>query len=501
MKLSIGVARFGLLLLIGMMLFLNQPQPLAGAQVATVPPTNTPRGKAQTATRTPTLTRTPTRTRTPTNTRTPTPTRTPTVTPTPVPTMVILGTYTTPVVPPLTAITPAAPSPMPSGDDVVTVLLLGSDTVSHTSASRTDVIMLLSIDRTAQTVTMLHIPRDLYVYVPNYTMVKINTVVNYGNTTFGPGGGAKLMKDTILYNLGIKVNFYARVDFAQFEDLIAKLGGLDISVDCAIQGYRLKSPDLDYTKEENYELYTLPVGQHHLNPYMALWYVRSRGSSSDFDRGRRQMDVLRAMWRQAKEAGLFAQVATLWPEVQKSVETDMTLSDILGLVPVGLAVDPAHIQRIELTLGVHAKAITLDSYALIPIQSAWRAAIQDFVLPPPETRLGGESPIVEVGAALPLKGYDQVAADRLSWEGFTARVVTNENVVNRDATVIYDYTGNAKPASLQSMMKILRVDKSAVIQKPDPNRTVDFRVEMGRSYGTCLLALPKDALTLTPEPG
>src|SRR5581483_984995 len=270
MKLSIGVARFGLLLLIGMMLFLNQPQPLAGAQVATVPPTNTPRGKAQTATRTPTLTRTPTRTRTPTNTRTPTPTRTPTVTPTPVPTMVILGTYTTPVVPPLTAIPPAAPSPMPSGDDVVTVLLLGSDTVSHTSASRTDVIMLLSIDRTAQTVTMLHIPRDLYVYVPNYTMVKINTVVNYGNTTFGPGGGAKLMKDTILYNLGIKVNFYARVDFAQFEDLIAKLGGLDISVDCAIQGYRLKSPDLDYTKEENYELYTLPVGQHHLNPYMAL---------------------------------------------------------------------------------------------------------------------------------------------------------------------------------------------------------------------------------------
>jgi hypothetical protein len=135
------------------------------------------------STRTPTDTRTPTLTRTPTSTRTPTLTRTPTVTPTPIPTMVILGTYVTPVVPPLTAIPLAAPAPIPSGDDVVTVLLLGSDTVTHTSASRTDVIILLSIDRTAQSVTMLHIPRDLFVYVPNYTMTKINTVVNYGNTT------------------------------------------------------------------------------------------------------------------------------------------------------------------------------------------------------------------------------------------------------------------------------------------------------------------------------
>jgi hypothetical protein len=123
-------------------------------------------------------------------------------------------------------------------------------------------------------------------------------------------------------------------------------------------------------------------------------------------------------------------------------------------------------------------------------------AVQNFVMPPPANRLGGESPTVEVAAALPIKGYDKVAADRLSWEGFSAQAIGSEGVIMRDVTVIYDYTGNSKPASLESMMKALRVKSSAVIQKPDPNRTVDFRVEMGRSYGTsCFYSLPADVLT------
>jgi polyisoprenyl-teichoic acid--peptidoglycan teichoic acid transferase len=530
------VAKAALVALLGLIISLSQ-QALTLSQ-ATLPPTNTPRGgpatviptntsartpiptttptrtlaptrtvpptRTPTYTRTPTDTRTPTLTRTPTNTRTPTPTRTPTRTPTVPPTLVILGTYETPAQTPVTAIPMSMSSPIPSGDDVVNVLLLGSDTIEAGKAARTDVIILLAVNRTAQTVTMMHIPRDLFVYVPNYTMAKINTIVSYGNERYGPGGGAKLMKDTLQYNTGLKIDFYARVDFVSFQNLIAKLGGLDLSVDCAVQGNRLKSPDLDITKEENYEVYTMPIGHHRLSPYMALWYVRSRGSSSDFDRGRRQMDVLRAIWRQARQAGLFAQVTSLWPEVQKFIETDMTLTDILGLVPTGLAVDPEKIQRIDLTPNVHFKNwYTSDTgaYALLPVADAWKKAMQNFILPPPQNRLGAESPTVAVGAAQPLKGYDKVAADRLSWEGFAARAIGTEGVVMRDLTVIYDYTGNSKPASLQTMMKALRVDKNAVIQKPDPNRTVDFRVEMGRSYGrSCFYALPADAQP-TPEPG
>lgn len=484
------------------------------AAQATPPPTNTPRGdvssgpiptntKNASPSRTPTDSRTPTNTKSPTNTKTPTITKTPTNTPTLPPTMVILGTYTTPVDTPVTPIPPAAATPVTSGDDIVNVLLLGSDTITPGAAARTDVIILLSIDRTTNTVNMLHLPRDLYVYAPNYTMAKINTIMNYGNTKYGDGGGAKLIEDTILYNFGIKINFYARVDFVNFEKLINTLGGLDISVDCAIQGNRLKSPELDVTKAENYELYTLPVGAHHLSAYMSLWYVRSRGSSSDFARGDRQIDVLRAMWREAKNAGLFAQITTLWPEVQQLVETDMTLQDILGLAPIALNVDFTNIQRIAVDQTKDFKQWytgDVGQYALSPVPERWKTIIQNFMLPPSKNRLGGEQTTVEIGAAQPISGYDQVAGDDLSWQGFSVNVIGTKGVVNRDQTVIFDYTGGTKPSSLATLLKTLRVKKTAVVSKPDPNRTVDFRVEMGRDYSNCIYALPAQYQD-TPTPG
>ncbi len=404
-----------------------------------------------------------------------------------------MGTYQTPVETPVTPIPPMAVTPVASGDDIVTVLLLGSDTITPNVPARTDVIILLAIDRTTNTVNMLHLPRDLFVYAPNYTMAKINTIMNYGNVKYGEGGGAKLIEDTILYNFGVKVNFYARVNFVNFEQLINDVGGLDISVDCAIQGHRLKSPELDVTKPENYELYTLPVGAQHLGAYMSLWYVRSRGSSSDFARGDRQIDVLRAMWRQAKNAGLIAQITTLWPEVQKLVETDMTLQDVLGLAPSALNLDFSNIQRIAVD---QTKDFTqwytgdTGSYALLPKPDRWATIIQNFMLPPSKNRLGGEATTVEVGAAQPVSGYDQVAGDQLSWQGFSVNVIGTKGVVNRDQTVIYDYTGGTKTSSLQIMLKTLRVRPSVVISKPDPNRTVDFRVEMGKDYGNCLHPLP-----------
>ncbi len=452
------------------------------------------------ATAPPTNTRLPTSTRTPPATKTATETRTPTITPTPPPTMVILGTYETPAQPPVAPIPLPLATPKTSSDDVKVVLLLGSDTITPGAASRTDVIVLVAIDRTAGTVSLMQIPRDMFVYAPNSTMVKINTVMNSGEVKYGAGGGVKLIEQTILYNFGIKIDYYAHIDFVQFEKLIGKLGGLDISVDCAIQGHRLKSPELDYNDPNSYELYTLPIGFHHLSPYMSLWYVRSRGSSSDFDRGRREIDVLRAIWHQAKSAGLLAQVTDLWPEAQKLIETDMSLADVLGFVPTALGIDLTNIQRVSLKQGLDFKVgPNLGSYGLLVVPDAMQTTVQNFLLPPPLNRLNGEAPTVEVGAALAVKGLDQVAADTLSWQGYAVNVLGMDGITNRDLTIVYDYTGNAKPSSLAALVKTLRINKGQVIEKPDPNRTVDFRVEMGHDYASCLYAL-QSGDGVTPQP-
>ncbi|MCC6973231.1 MAG: LCP family protein [Anaerolineae bacterium] len=463
------------------------------------PPTNTKRPSAtplpptETPTLTPSDTLTPSRTPTPTETFTPT--RTPTPTNTPEPTLVIMGTYETPVLTPVTAIPYPMATPVPSGDDVLTILLLGSDTITEGAVARTDVIIAVSVNRTRGTVSMLHFPRDLFVYAPNDTMRKINTIVNEGNKRFGEGGGIKMMKESMKYNFGLTIDYYARVDFVKFQDLIFKLGGLELSVDCAIEGNRLKSPDLDYTNPDSYEVYTMNIGMHTLDPYMALWYVRARGSSSDLDRGRRQMEVLRAIWRQARAKGFIEQATVLLPELLETVDTDMSAADLLGLAPLALSIDPVNIQRISLAQNVHfVEWYTADtgSFAWIPNLPAIQSAVQNFVLPPPRNRLGGESPTVQIGAALAYKGYDQVAADRLSWEGFTIQMIGSEGVPARTDTVIYDYTGGAKPASLETLRKALRVHPSLVLSEPNPNADSDFRVEMGRSYGTsCFYGLPQ----------
>ncbi len=193
----------------------------------------------------------------------------------------------------------AIPEPMPTLDNngytIENFLLLGSDTSNPQNAGRTDVMVIVSVNQSAGTVSMLSIPRDLYVYIPGHRVYRINSAYGYGQQD--GVGGYELLAQTITYNLGIHIDHYARVDFSDFKTIVDALGGIDISVDCGIQDWRLKSPDLDPGKADNWAMFTLPIGVHHLDGDLALWYARSRRTSSDFDRGRRHQALLRALWQ------------------------------------------------------------------------------------------------------------------------------------------------------------------------------------------------------------
>jgi len=424
------------------------------------------------------------------------PLETPRPSPTPRPTWVIEGTYTPPAKPPVTAIPIRIERPTTT-DDVVTVLLLGSDTTEPNYISRTDLMVVVAINRTAGTVTMLHLPRDLMVYAPNDTMRKLNTVAAQGIAMYGAGGAGRLMKETLDYNFGIKVDFYARVGFEQFKTIIGALGGLNITVDCGIQGNRLINPDdeqQDLNDPANYEVYTMSIGKYTLSPYMALWYVRARGSTSDMDRGRRQIEVLRAMWRQSRDAGLLTQLTVLWPELQKIVETDMTLADVLGIAPLALSIDPVNIQRIFVVQNVHfTQWYTADtgSFSWLPKREAWLDVAKNLITPP-RNRLSTETPRVAIRAATGWEGYAETAGDRLSWEGFAVSYPKDQEVAKRDFTVLIDYTGGAKPDSLETIRKALRLGEAQIATRPDPNAATDFEVIIGRDYmSSCLYTLPQ----------
>lgn len=471
----------------------------------TLIPTNTPRPSitpTPSDTLTPTVTFTSTVTPTPSLTSTPTATLTPSLTPTP--TYVIQGTYTVPVYTPVVEIPQRVPL-MEDDDQIVNILLLGSDTTSS-ALGQTDVIILVSINKDAGSAAMWHIPRDLFVYIPNYTMDRVNRAYALGQMDEYPGGGFGLMKETFLYNFGIELDHYARVDFSDFMRIVEELGGLDVSVDCSIEDWRLIDPSMDPTLEESWERYTLPIGRQTLTPYMALWYVRSRVTTSDLDRGRRQMDALRAMWQQAREQGLFTQVTQLWPEAVEVIETDMTLTDVLGYVPLAMSLDTSNIARYSGTRGVHyIPFLTPDDGrdVVLPDLEQLLPMIQDILTPPTENRMGRQSVTVDiVDSTMWAIGFDQVAADRLAWEGFAAQPLgMPQGTIRRELTTIYDYTGQQKGSVLDDLMRVLRVTESQVVAQPDPNRTVDYRVEIGTAYNSCIYGNAEDDIAAGPPTG
>jgi len=544
----------GILLIGGGVSILNRQQ--RTIQVAAAG-TYTALAPTLTATLTQTPTDTPTITLTPSETPTGTlpPTDTPTITFTPSPTAVpphvvrVNGTeYPTPVEPPSTAIpTPVDPVDVPGG--VINILLMGSDRRPDDGSYRTDSLIVVSINREEGTVNMLSLPRDLYVYIPGWTMNRINTADGRGAAIGWPGGGPGLIKETLLYNFGIVIHYYARVDFDNFQQIVDALGGVDVPVDCSIQGWRLKAPRqtradfasqaewLDYTKEPdkayadfgaaepyiqyvedntNWQAYTMPVGVQHLDGYMALWYARRRTgivpgqSYDDYDRARRQQQVLRAIFNKSQSLGLLPRAPELWQQYSDLVETDMGLGNILQLLPVAANMDSSKISSFVLGPAYVIGWKTPSGEAVsLPVPEAVQPLVAQAMQPPAENYVVSNSVKVEVRNGTATDRMDEVAADRFAREGGMNVVATGlADKRTYPTTIIYDYTGRQKAGELLVLQRLLKVSSDQVIVQPDPNRAFDYVVILGADYlnRSCTENVPAGfqptppVPTLTPKP-
>ncbi len=432
-----------------------------------------------TATFTPTATATYTFTATPTFTPTSTPTITATFTPSPV----ISPTPTRPA----PAGAPAPVSPAYTGeDDLFNILLIGSDKRPADPTYRTDTLIIVSINRTRHTVALLSIPRDLYVYIPRWGKDRINAAAEYGDFMKWPGRGNDLLINTIGYNLGISIQRYARINFDGFKKIVDQVDGIDVAVDCPLSDYHLKSPLLKEGVEANYAWYTLPIGMHHMNGALALWYARSRETTSDYDRGRRQQIVLRAIWHKALEKDMIAHLPDLWGQLTAFVDTNLNLGDVLSLLPLTAELDAAHLRSYAIGPNQVTPWTTDDgAQVLLPRPAAIRALLQQFFTPPTDNRLFAEQPLVEVYNASAHADWDQVASARLAWEGFEVDDLGKLDSDDPKHTMLYDYTGKAKPGSLNTLLRLFSVRRANVINAPDPDRTADFRIVIGDDYTAC----------------
>ena len=213
------------------------------------------------------------------------------------------------------------------------ILLLGTDQLNLNYVGRTDTIMVLALDQENGRAALVSFPRDIYLPIPGVGYSRINTAYPYGETR-KPGSGIPLLISTIEKNFGIPIEHYVRIDFTGFKDVIDALGGVDITVDCPI--YDDKNINI-------FGVYTLDAGDYHMNGQQALYYARSRKTTSDFDRARRQQQVLMALRKRVLDAGLIPRVPALWSALRDTVDTDLGAGDIVELARLGATLDNRHL--------------------------------------------------------------------------------------------------------------------------------------------------------------
>jgi len=466
---------------------------------------------------------------------TPAPTSTPLDTPTPAPTATAAPTATpTLVVPPPRArnemgvkvavsagrMISGTPVPMPVVPlelprDTINVLLLGTDARPGEKLGRTDTIIVASINPNSNYVTMLSIPRDLYVFIPGLNRFdRINTVDVYAAGA-KIGKPVELLAETIRYNLGIPVHYYARINFSGVREMIDRVGGVDVLAHCPLYDV---FPDLPPGQNDiitdPVQLATVPTGTisipvpglYNLDGKHALWFARSRHSTNDFDRSRRQQAVLHGLWSKIKAQGLVGQLPTLWNDVTKIVDTNLNVNDVVYLASFGLQLDDSRIkQRAIDNSALQGFTTVAGAQVLGIVPERVRLVVAEAFTPPLSNVASQAAAQVEVINGSGRKNWELLATDRLTSQGFIVpSYATADQPITR--TQIINYETTSKGSRINQLLRLFNLKPDRVINQPTENSPIAFRLLIGPDFNSCksptaLIAFPAPPPTPTPEGG
>lgn len=385
---------------------------------------------------------------------------------------------------------PGKPLPRWEGTERVNVLVMGIDQREQEQGPwRTDTMLVLTIDPVTLSGGMLSIPRDLWVPIPGYEEGRINTAHYLGDVYDYPGGGPALAAKTVQYNLGVPIHHYARFNFTAFERLVDLIGGIDVYVEEEISDPLY--PDAGY----GYDPLYIPAGWQHLNGEMALKYARTRHSAGgDFDRAKRQQQVLLAVFEQVTRLDLLPQLAQrapeLWQTLQDSVATDLTLDQVIALAKLASEVKPENIRYAVIDENYTQFWDTPDGQqVLIPLRDRIRE-LRDYIfttgapLPKqaddPAARLKAEAATVEVLNGTTMAGLATLTADYLRQQGLQVGRADNADRSDYAESLIIVYT--SKTYTAEYLAHLLGFPLTAVVHGADPAAEYDVSIILGADY-------------------
>jgi LCP family protein required for cell wall assembly len=275
-----------------------------------------------------------------------------------------------------------------------------------------------------------------------------------------------------IYDLDIK--YYVEVNFQGFRDAVDTLGGVNINVQIPLVDDRYP------TEVNTFRRLYVPAGPQHMNGTQALAYARSRKTTDDFDRGRRQQRVLLSLREQADVTTILANLDQLAKDIGGSVKSDIPPSLYAKLLGLADEIDTRNVRSYVFAPHFYATQYLESSigYKIVPNVNRIRNAIRNAFTGDPQVEerraeLGAEGARVWVLNGSGQAGQASTLANYLLYNGLDASAPTQrvQNPPARTRIVVYNGAAARLPATLAFLKSVFKV---AVVEQDDESVTVDI---------------------------
>jgi LCP family protein required for cell wall assembly len=332
--------------------------------------------------------------------------------------------------------------------------------------------MLASIDPETKSAALVSIPRDLWVDIPGCTAREGCSGGQQRINVAHAVGGPDMARKTVTADFGVPIQYYARVDFRGFEQLVDAAGGVVVDVDWPVKDDEYPTEDYGFQR-----IYFGP-GPQLLDGRTALQYARSRHGMNDFARAGRQQKVLVGLRNRALQLNMLSHAPELVGIVQNSLSTDLSGVQMLALAKLVSQIDRDRITNVVLDTNYATPFKGYDGADLLrPNTPAIRTAIvaAQQLAAHPEKRAR-----IEVLNGSGTAGLGQKAADYLTAQGFNVvRIASAERNDYRSSLVQVLKTDRR---AAEALATTLQVPDTAITDTPTPNAGADIRIVVGQDF-------------------
>jgi len=366
------------------------------------------------------------------------------------------------------------------GDGRTNILLLGNGDPDWPGADLTDTVMIASINTRDNSVLLISIPRDFYVKIDNHGWDKINSAYVYGEQ-YKKGGGPQSIENAVSDVLDIPIHYYAKVDFTAFKKAIDAVGGVSITPSEDLYDPYYPGGTVNFDGGKTYSM----------KGDLALKYARSRQTTSDFDRARRQQEVMIALKEKALSLGTLSNPKTVLDLIGimgDHVRTDLQPNEIKRIMDISKELNSGKINSAVID-GENTKLATTgmigDASCVFPVAGIGKYAdIQDYIYDllsnkKPEINFKNEHASILIENGTRTGGLATKAKTGLEDAGFADLSVGNADAQNYSKTKIYDYSGGKKSATIKNLEKYFGVTATK-----GTGSDYDIIIIIGKDYAT-----------------